>query len=236
MFGLIKDFQSLLFYSFIIPIILDISSAFFSWIKTLKRKLSNAEVEELINQTLYECMELIQACEELKDLFPKYLNWIVLVSVGKITYALLNFCEVLVNFYLRNPQTDIVIAWDDKTFEYVSGQVSILAISLAICFGMFIFSNTIKNGLKQLQLILKRTYFPKRMKMKWKGKEVPARFVAQQIIDDIERFQGFISIKTSSVMIWFFTFFLFFLQFGIESPPEDQQNVTNLTCYCNCPQ
>ena len=232
-FGLIKDLQSLLFYTFIIPIILDITSAFYSWIKILERKISNAEI---IEETLHECIELIQACEELKDLFPKYLNWIVLVGLIKITKALLNLCEVLVNFYLRNPQADIINDMPDRPFEYIMGHVSILTTALPICFGMFSCSNTIKNGLKQLQLILKKTYFPKRMKMKWKGKEVPAKFVVQQIIDDIERFQGFISIKTSSVMIWFFTFFLFFLQFGIQSPPEEQQNVTNLTCFCNCPQ
>ena len=229
-FGVIRDFQSMLLMAVFIPIILDISSALFSWIKTMKHKMLNAEVEELVNQTLFECLELIQACEEFKNLFPKYLKWMVFVGLLSITNPLLNLCEALVDFWMKNPQADIANAGNVRAFEYVMGQVSILAFSMAICFGIFIYSHTIKNGLKQLQLILKKTYFPRRMKMKWKGKEVPARFIVQKIIDDIERFQGFISIGSSSVVIWFFTFFLFFLQFGIESPSD------NLTCFCNCTQ
>ena len=229
-FGIIREVQSLLFMCAVIPIILYISSALFSWIKTLKDKMLNEKKEELVNQTLFECLELIQACEEFKNLFPKYLKWMVFVGLLSITNPLLNLCEALVDFWMKNPQTDIANAGNVRAFEYVMGQVSILAFSMAICFGIFIYSNTIKNGLKQLQLILKKTYFPRRMKMKWKGKEVPARFIVQKIVDDIERFQGFISIGSSSVVIWFFTFFLFFLQFGIESPSD------NLTCFCNCTQ
>ena len=229
-FGVIKGFQCLLFMAVMIPIILDISSALFSWIETLKDKMLNAEIEDLVNQTLHECMELVQACEELKSLFPRYLKWMVLVASLNITYALLNLCETIVNFWMGNPQTDIIDAGNNRVFDYWMSQVSLLGFAMTICFGIFIYSGIIRNGLRQLQLILKKTYFPRRMKMKWKGKEVPASFVVQQIIDDIGRFQGFISIGTSSMMIWFFTFFLFFLQFGIESPGE-QPNATNLTMF-----
>ena len=234
-FGVIRDFQSMLLMAVFIPIILDISSALFSWIKTMKHKMLNAEVEELVNQTLYECMELIQACEELKDLLPKYLQWMMLVGLLNITYTLLNLTSVLAVFSMGISTNDIATG-NDSIFEdkNVIGMVSFLAIVMMISFGMFINSNTIKHGLKQLQAILKENYFPRHKKMKWKGEEVPAKFVVQQIIDDIERFQGFISIGSSSAMIWFFTFFLFFLQFGIESPSEELPPNGNLSCFCNC--
>ena len=237
-FSVIKEIQCLLIMAIIVGIILEISSALFSWIKTLKGKMENAQIEELVNQTLHECMELIQACEELKTLFSGYLKWMVLVGLIVITYSLLNLCLILVTFFMGNSTNDITTTGynSDTDDIYVMGMVSFLAIGMIYSFGIFINSSTIKNGLKQLQLILKKTYFPRLMKTKWKGKEVPASFVAQQIIDEIERFQGLISIGSSSVMIWFFTFFLFFLQFGIESPSEEQPNASNVTCCCNFTQ
>ena len=175
---------------------------------------------------------------ELKNLFSKYLQWMVFVGLIVITYALLNLCLVLVTFLMGNSTNDITATGynSDTDYIYVMGMVSFLSFGMMLCFGIFYTSNAIKNGLKQLRLILKKTYFPKRRKMKWMGKEVPASFVAQQIIDDIEQFRGLISIGSSSVLIWFFTFFLFFLQFGIESPPGEEPNASNVTCRCNFTQ
>ena len=227
-FGVMKVFQSLLYMVAIIPIILEISSAFLAWIESLKAKIQKVELEELVEPTFHECLELIQACQDLRELFPKYLHWMVMVGLLNITDSSLHLCEALVRFLTGNPGNEVV-AENNSTLEFVVNNVTTLALGMMIVYGIFIPSSRIRQGLQDIQLLIQKTYFPQRLKAQWKGREVPAKFVVKMIIADIQRFQGFVIIGSKTVVIWFFTFFLFFLQFGIQPPEEQRDNSTN-TC------
>ena len=149
-----------------------------------------------------------------------------MVGLLNITDSSLHLCEALVRFLTGNPGNELV-AENNSTFEFVVNNVTTLALGMMIVYGIFIPSSRIRQGLQDIQLLIQKTYFPKRLKAQWKGKEVPAKFVVKMIIADIQRFQGFVIIGSKTVVIWFFTFFLFFLQFGIQPPEEQGDNSTN---------
>ena len=86
---------------------------------------------------------------------------------------------------------------------------------------------------------MKSIYIPKRTKANWDGKRVKATFVVNQICEKIDRFKGFVTISSNAVIVWFFTFFLFFIQFGVQAPKPNNffmcatcDNCTNYTLIC----
>ena len=108
--------------------------------------------------------------------------------------------------------------------------IHILSILIGFfqAYGFLAPSHQITNEFEEIKYLLKSMYLSKRLKVERQGRKVPATFVVSQIIDKIDRFRGFVTISSNAVIVWFFTFFLFFIQFGVQAPSvEDDPNLSH---------
>ena len=194
------------------------------------------DVTQIAYHTLDEILTLLADCKNARQLLSWFLRWWVIAGLLIVTYPITNLSVCIFRVLTKNDQSGV-----PKVGQFF---VLLLYLAFGIMVTLFALAPSYKI-VKELQAVkhtLKRIYISKRTKAKWNSKDVPAKFVIDQIIDEIDSFKGFVTFGSNSIMVWFFTFFLFFVQFGVQTPENKGEeeyficticnNCTNSTIFC----
>ena len=200
-------------------IYLEITNALLSEIGVLLRIKITSE-NQYKNEVLPKCQELLELLDKANTLFSRNIFWLMILQLCNLTlYCYLSFESVYSAITLEEEQT---LQIQDVIYGF--NTVFLVLYGVLLVFHFNAMSQNCVDKLKELKTHLKKFYVNEQSMMTFQDFQVPVNFVKNQIIENIEEFQGFdgenyFSLGKSFLvtgMAFWIGILLFLLQFKID--------------------